>query len=169
MKEIGNLTNRLEENAYYNGTFNNIKVGTPCTIYLYSDRHAYEVIEVKSQEHLVIRQLKAIRTDNYGMSDAQNYRYESDPTNEGEEIKLTKNGWMRVNTFNKEGFEKCVNNLLQDAKNEEGAREFATFYWRRCLTEKQFEKVLAGKEITKLQGKVNISFGIADEYFDYSF
>lgn len=169
MKEIGSLTNRLEENCYFNGTFNNIQVGTHCTVYLYTDRHAYEVIEVKSQEHLVIRQLKAIRTDNFGMSDAQNYRYESNPTAKPQEIKLTKNGWRFVSTFNIDGYRKCIENLRGDCRSEESTIKLANFYYRQNLTEKQFASVLAGKEVTKLQSKVNISFGIADEYYDYSF
>lgn len=169
MKEIGSLTNRLEENCYFDGTLNNIKVGTLCTVYYYTDRHAYEVVEVKDQTNLVIRRLKAVRVDGYGMSDAQNYRYESDPTAKAKEIKLTKNGWRYVDTFTAEGFKKCCENMKQNCKNEEAAVNLAKFYWKQNLTDKQFEKVLGGKEVTKLQSKVNISFGVADEYYDYSF
>lgn len=169
MKEIGSLTNRLEENCYFNGTYNNINKGTHCTVYYYTDRHAYEVVDVIDQSHLFIRQLKAIRTDNFGMSDAQNYRYESNPTAKAEEIKLTKKGWIRVSRYNLEGFKKCIENLKQDCKTPEAAERLAEHFWRMELTEKQFQSVLDGKEITKNQGKVSISFGIADEYYDYSF
>lgn len=169
MKFYGSLNNRIDENRYFGNTYGKIAPGTPCTVYLYTDRHAYEVIEVKSQTNLIIRRLKAVRTDNFGMSDAQNYRYESNPTAKAEEIKLTKNGWRYVSTFNREGFAKCVNNLMQDAGNKEAAEKLATFFWRRNLTDKQFAKVMEGKEVTKLQSKVNISFGVADEYYDYSF
>jgi len=169
MKEIGSLVNRLEENKYFDGTLNNIKVGTLCTVYLYTDRHAYEVVEVKSQDNIVIRRLKATRTDENGMSDAQDYKYESDLSAKPEEIKLTKNGWKYVRTFDRDSFYKCCENMKQNCKTEEAAVNLAKFYWMQNLTEKQFEKVLNGKQITKFQGNVNISFGVADEYYDYSF
>ena len=154
----GNLNNRFEENHYFNGTRNNIKEGTLCTIYMWSDRHAYEVVKVEDQSHLFIRPLKAVRTDDNGMCDAQDYKYESDPTRAIKEIKLTKYGWKEVNTFR----------LLD--KYEDNNQEWMHKYHMRCLlTEKQFERVLAGETIKKIGEKVNISFGVADEYYDYSF
>lgn len=169
MKFYGNINNRVDENCYFGDTYGNIKVGTPCTVYLWSDRHAYEVIEVKGQDRLVIRRLKAIRTDDYGMSDMQEYEYKSNPTAEPEEIKLAKNGWRNVSVFNLEKFDKLVHTLMKDTATKEDAEKRAEFYWRQALTEKQFEKVLAGKEVIKLLDKINISFGVADEFYDYSF
>lgn len=170
MREIGSLANRLEENRYFNGTKNNIKVGTKCTIYLYSDSHAYEVVEVENQQNVTIRRLKAIRTDNYGMSDTQDYRYESDENAGKEKIRLTKNGWREVKVYTKEGFEKAVENFFSSScKTIESARAFIEYHYRLALTEKEFQKVMAGKSVTKVKGKVNISFGVANEYFDYSF
>ena len=58
-KLYGSLNNRFDENKYYNGTYNNIKVGDYATEYLWSDRHAYEVVEVKDQKHVKIRRLDA--------------------------------------------------------------------------------------------------------------
>lgn len=43
--------------------------------YCYSDRHAYEVIERKSEKVLSIRRLIAKRTDNNGMSESQTYEF----------------------------------------------------------------------------------------------
>lgn len=170
MKEIGNFINRLEENRYFNGTHDNIKVGTPCTIYLYSDRHAYEVIEVKDQNNIRIRQLKAIRTDNFGMSDCQNYRYERDEKGCTMTLRLTKDGWKEVNTYTLQGFEKAVKRFMADTTTEQVARNYIAYHWRLAgLTEKQFAKVMAGGEVVKVKGKVSISFGVADEYYDYSF
>lgn len=127
MKLYGSLSNRLDENGYYNGTYNNIQVGTLCTEYLWSDRHAYEVVEVKDQKHIKIRRLKAIRTDNYGMSDLQHYDYERDETNPIKELQLFKSGWKEI-------------------------------------------RYSAWKDNKRLGSvKINISFGIADEYYDYSF
>ena len=166
----GSLNNRFDENKYYNGTRDNIKVGTLCTIYYWSDRNAYEVVKVESQDHVYIRQLKAIRTDNWGMSDAQNYRYESDENSPAEEIKLAKNGWRYVNRYTLEGYKRLLARTAEDMKDGQPNEALAKFYFmRNGLTEKQFEKVLSGKEVVRLGSKVNISFGVADEYYDYSF
>lgn len=122
MKYYGSLNNRLEENQMF---VDEIKVGDYATIYYYSDSHAYEVIEVKDQKHVTIRRLKAIRIDDNGMSDAQIYKYESDP-----------NGHVMNLSF------------------RHGA-------WRH--------QVQAWFETKPHWAKENISFGIASEYFDYSF
>ena len=152
MKEYGSLTNRLEENCYFSNTKGNIQVGTPCTIYSWSDTHPYEVIEVINQEHLIIRQLDAKRIDKNGMSDCQEYEYSSNPNNWTREIKLTKYGWKEVMRYNlekyniimkRDGFVLCENSNV--------------------------EKVKMGKEVATQVSKINISFGIARKYFDYSF
>ena len=49
----GSLNNRLEENKQFCET---IEVGTGMTEYSYSDRHAYEVIEVTDQKHVKVRE-----------------------------------------------------------------------------------------------------------------
>ena len=121
----GNVSNRLNENHYFNNTKNNIEIGTLATIYSYSDRHAYEVVKVINQKHIFIRRLKAIRTDKNGMSDSQSYRFEQNLKQPIIELKFTYN------------------------------------HWRIILTNK-----LTNKKYTK---KTNISFGVADEYYDYSF
>lgn len=127
MKLYGSLNNRLNENGYCNGTYNNIQVGTLCTVYLWSDRHAYEVVEVKDQKHIKIRRLTATRIDNNGMSDWQDYKYESDETNPIKELQLFKSGWKEI----------------------------------------KYSQWEENKRIGSV--KINISFGIADEYYDYSF
>lgn len=53
---IGNLTNRLMENDKTNVK---IEVGTMMTEYLYSDRNVWEVIEVKNQKCVKVRQMSA--------------------------------------------------------------------------------------------------------------
>lgn len=148
MKLYGSLQNRLEENKMY---CDEIKVGTYATMYSYSNRHAFEVVKVENQKHIYVRQLKAIRIDNNGMSDSQSYRYESNEDNLILELELTKYGWKKVIRYNKELY-----NLLMK-------RQGYTL-WDYDIQ----QKVLEGKEV-KRSYKVNISFGIADEYYDYSF
>lgn len=153
MKAYGNLKNRLDENMYFNGTHGNIKVGTYATIYYWSDRHAYEVIEVKDQNHITIRQLDAIRTDKNGMSDYQSYEYKSNPKNHTMNIEKTRYGWKEVYVYTLEIFNKI--------KERDG--------FVRGITDKDYEKLLAGKTVKKRFHKIDISFGVADEYYDYSF
>lgn len=147
-KLYGSLQNRLEENEMY---VDEIKVGTYATMYYYSDRHAYEVVEVKDQKHVKIRKLDAKRIDNNGMSDSQHYQYTSNENNPIEELELTKYGWKKVFRYNID--------LYNEVKNKIGY-----VLWDIDIV----NKVLSGKEV-KRSYKVDISFGIADEHFDYSF
>ena len=85
----GNLMNRLAENK---DRVQVIEVGTPLTEYLWSDRHAHEVIEVKDQKHITVRAYKAIHI---GQPYSNEWRLESDPN--GRTMKLKKRGkyWYR--------------------------------------------------------------------------
>ena len=151
MKLYGSLNNRFDENKYFNGTYGNLKVGTLATVYYYSDSHAYEVVEVKDQNHIKIRRLRAIRTDRNGMSDAQGYRYEQDENNPILELENTKYGWKEVNRYNLDLYDKVM-------------KRDGFVLWGDEIV----NKVKAGKQV-KRSHKINISFGVADEYFDYSF
>lgn len=150
MKKIyGSLINRIHEGKTF---VDEIKVGTPVTEYLWSDRHVHEVTKVIDQKHVFIREMEAIRTDKNGMSDSQQYRYESNEN--ANEVELVKRGdvWYKVTTYTKELYEKLVKE-----------------YW--CgwvLTESQWKRIDEGKDVKKYT-KMNISFGIADYYYDFSF
>lgn len=73
------------------------EVGMGATILMWSDRKAATVIAVsKSGKSLTVQYDKAIRTDSYGMSDAQSYRYERNPEGATAEYTKRKNGqWVR--------------------------------------------------------------------------
>lgn len=162
MKFYGSLNNRFEENKMFVDT---IEVGTGVTEYLYTDRHAYEVTQVINQEHVFIRRMKAVRTDKNGMSDAQDYRYES--TNDSE-IELVKrnNVWYKVISFNKKEIWEAAQ-LCEICTTPEADYNYRV--WRACLTDKQRKRLESGKEIKKYKKFGNISFGVMEEYFDYSF
>lgn len=55
----------------------NVKVGDGATLCLYTDREAYTIIK-RTAKTITIQRDKAIRTDDNGMSDCQDYRYERD-------------------------------------------------------------------------------------------
>lgn len=168
MKLYGSLNNRLDENKKY---CKEIEVGTYATKYYYTDREAYEVVEVIDQNHIKIRRLNAIRIDNNGMSDCQDYRFESDLNNPIEELKVVRNKWNEVYTYAPLEVlkERAKEDFRPEARTEKNIMNMVRWY---CIgmTEKQWEKYLAGQNV-KVYKKLDcgISFGVADEYYDYCF
>jgi hypothetical protein len=55
------------------------EVGMGATEIMYSDRHAFTVVEVLGPKRIVVQRDRATRTDGLGMSDAQSYNFEADP------------------------------------------------------------------------------------------
>jgi len=79
------------------------EVGKGATVLHWTDRSAYFVNQVSEDgKEVIIERANAIRTDNYGMSDSQDYRYERDPRAEPQTIRFTYGKWRRVYT-NREG------------------------------------------------------------------
>ena len=60
--------------------------------------------------------------------------------------------------------EKALKEVFVPGTSIEKAIDYVTMY----LTEKQKERVLNGKQV-KLKSKMNITIGIQQEYYDYSF
>ena len=143
-KWYGSLSNRLEEGKMY---CEKIEVGTPMTQYFWSDSHAWEVIKVFNQEHIIVRQFRAIRI---GERYSNNWKLISDETQPVMELKKRYGSWWMVLRWKKE-----------DVDNPN--------CWR--MPEDVKEKLLNGKDevisYKKTSGKV--SFGVANEYYDYSF
>lgn len=123
----GSINNRLEENRMY---CDKIEVGTLATEYLWSDRNPYEVIEVFSENHIVIRELDYKRIDGRGPSEFQEYEYFSNPNGDTKELKRRKKGGW---------------NLIRRWTDSEG------------------------KQHATAVEKCNISFGVAERYYDFSF
>lgn len=73
-------------------------VGMGATILHWTDRTACTIIAVNAKgTRIMVQQDKAIRVDNYGMSDSQDYRYEADRDGCSFEFSLRDNGrWVRV-------------------------------------------------------------------------
>lgn len=84
---IGNLTNRIMENDKTNVE---IKVGTMMTEYLYSDRNVYEVIEVKNQKCVKVRQMSARHKVAFSNDNVELY---SDKNNRVKELVYRYNNW----------------------------------------------------------------------------
>lgn len=145
----GSFQNRLEENKMFT---DEITVGTGVTEYFYSDRKPYEVTEVEDQKHITVRTLDHKRVDNYGMSDCQEYVYISNPDNP--EYLLTKRGkywyWTVVITPDR---------LRPD--------DWETDLWLAHNNTSREEVMERGKVVR--YHRANVSFGVAQYYYDYSF
>lgn len=96
MKLYGSVINRMAEQRPSQEIFE----GMGATQYLYSDRNAYEVVKVINQKHCFIRRVDAIRTDNNGMSECQEYRFESNEHYRLIEMVYRYHAWYELRIFN---------------------------------------------------------------------
>lgn len=160
MKLYGSLNNRIEENKMY---CDEIKVGTGMTKYSWSDREAYEVVKVVDQTNVFVRRYdhKAV-----GEPMSNNWELISNESNPVIELKLRNGVWYRVCYYSKESWMAMAQ---KDTawKTAEAAYNYYRFMSR--LTEKQLEKIEAGKTVKAYKKFGNISFGVADYYYDYEF
>ena len=145
-KWYGSLNNRLEEGRQF---CEEIKVGTGVTEYFYSDRHAYEVVEVIDQKHIAIR-----KYDHKAVGEPMSNTWELISNEKNPIIKLTKRGncWYKVKTA-----------TIEDVESDD-------IYKGLWLCQNGFdkEKIKEKGSQTKYQ-KMNISIGVADYYYDYEF
>ena len=150
----GNLTNRLEENRMF---CEEIKVGTGMTEYYYSDRHPYEVVEVKDQKHVKVRELDHRHVGDGCMDN--NWELVS---NENNSIRtLTKRGnywyWTIIIT----------DAVLASLENEDAEERLRTQLFL-CHNNVDVEVLKTKKKVTRYN-RANVSFGIANYYYDYEF
>lgn len=161
MKWYGNLHNRLHENKDF--TNGKIEVGTGVTYYSYSDRRPYEVVKVEDQTHVWIRALDAIGA---GEAYSNLWVLKSNEDNAVIELKQRNGVWYRVCYYNKD-------TMMEMAKKDNGWKtpESAYEYYKlmACLTLKQLEKLEAGVTVKQYKKFGNISFGVAEYYYDYEF
>lgn len=162
MKLYGSLNNRLEENKMY---CDEIKVGTGMTEYSWSDRHAYEVVEVVDQTNVFIREYDHKIA---GEAMSNNWELISNENNPVIELKLKNGVWFRVINYTKELW---LENAKKSAKeNAEKIDVYYDYYKAMSgLTDKEKEKIENGKTVRKLRKFGNVSFGVAEYYFDYEF
>ena len=140
-------------------------VGEGATELLYSDRHAYEVLEVnEAKKSCVIQRYNPKRVDNLGMSDSQDYEYKE---LQGSKITLVYRwgGWKRVGnevSFTDEARKKYgdFNPKIHEAYKAKGGEYNGAFICTEVegLTKKH-----------KAYSSINIIFGVKREYYDFSF
>lgn len=150
----GSLNNRLEENRMF---CKEIEVGTGMTEYYYSDRHAYEVVEVKDQKHIKVRQYDHKHIGNVEMDNSwELISNENNPIRE-----MTKRGdhwyWTTVVT----------DAILANLESEDANERIQTMLFM-AHNNIDADTLKAKKKITRYH-RANVSFGIADYYYDYEF
>ena len=156
MQFYGSLQNRMAEGK----TYGEIKVGVGVTEMCYTDRHAYEIVEVIDEKHILIRRCKATRIDNNGMSECQEYKYELEPYKETlitEELKADTDRLLLMKCQNPKLYEKVMNGKIGDKIGDNNIK--------LTLTKNGWKQRYAN-------GKWNcnrFTVGIKEEYFDYSF
>lgn len=156
-KWYGSLQNRLEENNQF---CDEIKVGTGMTEYMYSDRHPYEVVEVIDQKHVKVREL-----DHKCIGGAYSNDWEL-ISNEDNPIHLmSKRGkyWYRTVEVTAD----ILDDLKRAEETEDVNEEFriALFLAHNGIDR---EKLREKGKVTKYH-RMNVSFGTAEYYYDYSF
>lgn len=147
----GSLTNRLEENRQF---CDEITVGTGVTEYSWSDRHAYEVVEVTDQKHVKIREYDHKCVGGAYSNDWELISNENNPV-----ISLTKRGkyWYTVVTITPE-----------EAKSIYEGDDIEAKLWA-CHNNFDLQAIIeSGKKKTTYHRR-NVSFGVASYYYDYEF
>lgn len=72
------------------------QVGAGATILLFSDRQGATIVSVKGKKTVTVKRDKAIRMDQNGMSESQDYRFEYNPQAEDQVFTLRQNGaWVQ--------------------------------------------------------------------------
>jgi hypothetical protein len=95
--ETGSLINHLDSRC----SEPEPAVGMQGTVLHWTDRSAIEVIAVSKNRKgeifaITVRALKAVRTDENGMSESQAYRFESMPESSCQKIKRNRKGEFRI-------------------------------------------------------------------------
>ena len=143
----GSLQNRLEENKMYCAE---IEVGTGMTEYSYTDRHAYEVVEVIDQKHVVVREYDHKHVGDGCMDNA--WELVSNENNPRRALVKRGKYWYWSATLTAEQYDAL------DKINQVYA----------CLGGFNPDVLHAKGKQTKYD-RANVSFGTADYYFDYEF
>ena len=149
-KWYGSINNRISENC---SDEENITVGMGATEFHYSDRTAWEVIEVKDQKHITIRELDHKPADDIPMSN--NWNLISNPDNRTCELVKRGKYWYTVTV--------CTADDLKDFDSW----DTDTRLWF-ALNNFDKDMILKNGKQTRYHKK-NIRVGYASYYYDYSF
>ena len=173
-KWYGNVTNRIEEGHNYNED-KLIHVGDDITMYWYSDRTCYYVVEVIDQRHIIVApyEVCADHSKELGMGhqewlyfktrkEKNDYLKQFFPDHDYRDDELRTEHWVFRNNKWKKAYKYTAEDL--ETENMFGQKLRDVYF-----TPSDIKKLEAGKDVykySKLPG--NISFGIRDYYYDWS-
>jgi hypothetical protein len=148
----GSLNNRIEENHQF---CDKIEVGTGMTEYFYSDRHAYEVIEVRDQKHVTVREYDHKKVGDIPMSN--DWELVSNQNNAT--MSLVKRGkyWYSETSLSPE-----------EAKEIFEGNDIEAKIWA-CQCGFDLQAIIESGKTKKHYRRRNVSFGVAKYYYDYEF
>ena len=148
MKLQGSLYNRMTEGNQF---CDRIEVGTLMTEFFYTDRTAWEVIDVRDQKHVTVREL-----DHKLVGDTMTNDWElsSNPDNATRDMVNIGGVWYFTRTV-------TADELAEIEKDPEDLL-------RLCVTGYEPAKIRAKGKQTK-RFKASVSFGIGQYHFDYEF
>ena len=157
MSLYGSLINRLEEGKQF---CEEITVGTGMTEYLYSDREAYEVVEVTDQKHVAVRRYDH---KHVGEPFPNDWELIPNPNNPTRRLEKRGNVWYWTQTVTADQ----IKDIL-DLKAVVTSPDL--FYKRHALGMAGFdiEKIIEKGKQTK-RTKANVSFGKAEYHYDFEF
>lgn len=186
MRFYGSVINRLMEGRQVD----NIKVGMDITMYLWSDRHCYYVVDVINQKEIKVKKylvcadqdkacgmghqdwkyFKTAKEHNQYLNsckleyDGKVIKYDENPKESEPETWVYRyKKWMKCNKYDLDAWNKLVERCKEDSKKPE---LLAHYY--SGLSDEEIEKIKSGKVVNKysdLSGK--ISFGVRDYYYDW--
>ena len=150
----GSLNNRVAENKQY---CEEIKVGDGMTEYFWSDRHAYEVTEVIDQKHVMVREY-----DHKHVGEAYENKWELISNVDRPSQLITKRGkyWYWTVTVTAD--------ILDEIDNEKDEVRKVDLQLFLCHNNIDRDKLREKGKVTKYH-RANVSFGVADYYYDYEF
>lgn len=142
------------------------EVGKGCTLLSWTDRHAYEVLKVSADgKRVEIQQYLPERVDNNGMSECQDYKFEK--LNGFTEVIVWRwNAWRKE--IKKIVFTKDFSKRLSTEFS--GNKFYGSAEWNECYPNGYDLALVPGKTEIKMEySKVNVLWGVKEEYYDYSF
>ena len=152
-KWYGSLNNRIEEDRQF---CNEIKIGTGVTEYHWSDRSPYEVIEVKDQKHVTVRELDHVHVGDGCMDN--NWELVSNENNPTRQLEKRGDYWYWVSTITLDEYLS-----LPEVDGHGMPRDL-----RLALAGFDLEKITAkGKQTRRYRD--HVSFGVASYYYDYEY
>lgn len=153
MKLYGNVNNRLLENKQF---CDKIVVGTKATVFYWSDRHPYEVTAVQDEKHLTIREMGHKKREGSIPMD-NDWEVISDESKPEINIVKRNNKWYSVVSITPDE----ARRILETGSIEEKV-------WA-CNNNIDLQKAAESKRRIFRYHQMNISFGVASYYYDYSF